>query len=542
MLMIKANNLTISYGNRDIISDATLYMYKGERIGLVGRNGEGKSTLLSLLASMLDPDTGTIERYGSIAYIPQLDDCDDSANAIFSKKWGLPEKERAMISGGESTRRKIASALSSNANVIIADEPTSHLDVEGIEQLEVELLAFDGALLLTSHDKVFLNKLCTQIWEIERGKLTFYEGNYDAYLVQKGQQREKEKKDYGEYVRERERLTKAARQLKEKSNAIKKAPSRMGNSEARLHRRSSGQIKAKLNRAVDAIESRIEQLETKERPKEADAIIFDVASFSTLHAKRVVQFQGCSLQVGDRLLKSHIHGEVLTQSTLAIIGPNGSGKSTLVKKIVSLDPELRIAGASKIGYFSQHLDNLIASATILDNVRSESRYNETFIRTVLSRLAFKRDDVHKRVEDLSGGERMRASLAKVFLGDYNVLVLDEPSNYLDLQTKDSLIEVMKAYPGTIVMVTHDRSMVDALATHVLSMGEEVPRVRMVDQRLIDECSEGENDHQDELLTIELEIIDVLGKLSKVLGDLEKQGLESRFQQLCSRKARLKSKS
>ncbi|WP_042350619.1 ribosomal protection-like ABC-F family protein [Bacillus massiliigorillae] len=539
MLFLKGKALKKSYGDRDILINESLAIYNHDCIGLVGKNGEGKSTLLSILAGIQEPDSGHIERCGTVAYIPQIEETEQEISALLASKWQLPDEEQEVISGGEHTRRKIAAALTSNANVLIADEPTSHLDVVGIEQLEENLQSFRGALLLTSHDKAFLNKLCTKIWEIEQGKLTEYEGNYDEYMKQKEKKKEKEYKEYEEYVHEKNRLTKAAQNLQVKSHSLKKAPSRMGNSEARLHKRSSEDMKAKLNRSVQAMGTRIEKLEKKEKPKEEEAIVFDIADFPALHSKRAIQFNGCSLKIGPTLLKEHIYGDVPTKSRLAIIGENGSGKTTLLNKMVERQTDISVAKPAKIGFFAQHQENLIETKTILENISEDSPYNQSFIRTVLSRLAFKREDVHKQVSVLSGGERVRASLAKVFLGNYNVLMLDEPTNYLDIHTKEALIEVLKAYPGTIVFVTHDRSLVKSLATHTLSFDDDNPRVRAVTQQPSNKDKSTEVQHQeDELLAIEVQIIDVLGKLSTAVNEEEKQVLDKKFQELLKKKKQL----
>ncbi|MGE7186489.1 ribosomal protection-like ABC-F family protein [Peribacillus sp. NPDC006672] len=540
MLFLKANDLKKSYGNREVISVDSLHLYSHDRVGLVGRNGEGKTTLLSILAGVKEPDSGHIESYGTVSYIPQIEENEQEISGALTSIWKLPNADQDMISGGERTRRKIAAALTSNADVLIADEPTSHLDLFGIEQLENDLKSFNGAILLTSHDKAFLNHLCTTIWEVEQGKVTVYEGNYEAYTKQKQAKTEKEKKEFEEYTREKNRLKQAAQNLQSKSDSIRKAPKRMGNSEARLHKRSAGKQKAKLNRSAEAIETRIDKLAKKEKPKEDTPIIFDISEFPSLHSKRVIRFNGCSLKVGSRMLKQHILGDVPLACRLAIDGQNGSGKTTLMKKIVERHTDIYVAKPAKIGFFAQQQENLNESKTVLENILEDSPYNQAFIRTLLSRLAFKGNDVHKQVSLLSGGERVRASLAKVFLGNYNVLVLDEPTNYLDINTKEALTEVLKAYPGTIVFVTHDRSLIQSLATHALSFEDEPPRVRAVNQysTKLDMGQDGHQDKQNELFMIEVQIIETLGKLSRVVNEEEKVELDKVFLQLLSKKKQL----
>ena len=495
---------------------------------------------MSILAGTAKPDAGQVERYGSVAYVPQLEELDQEVSPDLNGKWKLADEEQDQVSGGEQTRRKIAQALTSNANVLITDEPTSHLDQAGIEQLESELNTFKGAILLTSHDKDFLNQLCTSIWEIEAGQVTVYEGNYDAYLKQKQIEQEKGKKEYQEYTQEKDRLKQAARQLKAKSDGIKKAPSRMGNSEARLHKRSAGVQKAKLNRAAEAMETRAEKLDKKEKPKEHEQIVFDLADFPALHSKRVVQFNGCPVTIGDRVLKAKIEGEVRLGSRLAITGGNGTGKTTLLRMVVDRHSNMMIAQPAKIGFFSQHQESLDDSKTILENIMKDSPYNQTFVRKVLAKLAFKREDVHKKASVLSGGERMRTAMANVFLGNYNVLVMDEPTNYLDLETKESLTEVLSAYPGTIIFVSHDRSFVSSLATHVLSLGDPVPMVMPLDPPSDSTQASKEVNEQPDLLTIEMQLTEILGRLSIEINEEEKAELDQRFQELLKVKQRLKN--
>ncbi|MCM3378445.1 ABC-F type ribosomal protection protein [Bacillus sp. FSL K6-0047] len=538
MLLMKAKEIKKSVGARELLNIKGLYLYKGDRVGLVGNNGAGKSTLLRILAGEGKADLATVETYGSVAYVPQLENENEAVAGELASKWHVPDGSVQTMSGGEQTRKKIAAALASDPHIFIADEPTSHLDIDGIKQLEKELTAFNGAVLLTSHDKVLVNKVCTTIWELEDGCLTVYEGNYDHYLKQKQANKQKVHKEYEAFVQEKNRLEQAAKQIQAKSAKIKKAPSRMGNSEARLHKRSSGVQKAKLNRAAEAMRTRIEQLEVKEKPKEVEPIRFDMAQFPTLHSKRAVQFQGCPVQIGANILKANVHGEVPTGSRLAIIGPNGSGKTTLARQIVDRSGGLHVAAPAKVGFFQQQQENLHEGKTVLENMIEDSPYTQTFIRTVLSRLAFSRDEVDKKAAVLSGGERVRASLAKVFLSNCNVLVLDEPTNYLDIATKDSLLEVLKAYPGTICFVTHERALIDDLATHILSFADEEPTVTMVAPDAEEHKRDGAEEVKAALLAVELKLSETLGRLSTAVDEHEKQELDQTFQQLLAEKKRL----
>ncbi|MBM7702984.1 ribosomal protection-like ABC-F family protein [Metabacillus iocasae] len=536
-MFIEAKCIEKSYGDRLIVKVDHLQVYSGDRIGIVGKNGEGKSTLLRMIVGEIEPDGGNIQRYAPLAYIPQLEmGAEETLTAKMKSQWDVPKESHEALSGGEITRQKIAAALASDAKVIIADEPTSHLDVQGIEQLERELTLFKGSVIIISHDQEFLTQVCTTIWEIEDGNLHIYEGNYRDYVEQKQHIKERQAFEYEHYVKEKQRLEQAAMERSDKSKSLKKAPSRMGNSEARLHKRKVGQKKAKLDRGVKAIETRIEKLERKEKPKEEERIVFDVQAFSHIHSKRVIAFQHVKASVGQRMLFGSLNGSVKPGSKVAIIGQNGVGKSTLLNLIHQRHENITIAKPAKMGYFHQQLENLDEEKSILENVKENSRYTETFIRTVLSRLLFKREDVHKKVHMLSGGERVKAALATVFLGDYNVLLLDEPTNYLDLHTKESLQEVLKAYPGTILFVTHDRYFVKELATHVVEIEEKRAKLRAVDQQK--KSSSSTQQKEADLLAIEMELTDTISKLSLAVNEREKEELEGKYTELLKRKRRL----
>ncbi|RQW23024.1 ABC transporter ATP-binding protein [Bacillus sp. C1-1] len=529
MLLLQTTKIEKQFGARVILDSDPLFIYKSQRIGLVGKNGAGKTTLLHVLAGYSKADFGQVTHYEKTAYIPQLHQQSASLSPKEANQWQVPA--HAHKSGGEQTRAKIAKALEANALLLLADEPTSHLDLEGIEQLEQVFTSFSGGLLVTSHDKTFLNNVCTSIWEIEDGKINVYEGNYDAYQAQKQKELDEAHKAYQSYQSEKNRLLQAAQQAQRRSDQIKKAPSRMGNSEARLHKRSSGVQKAKINRAAEAMVTRANQLEKKEKPKEETKIQFDLSRFPIVHSKQLVEFKAFQVCIEGRFLKE-VNGVVPAGSRIAILGKNGSGKSTLLQQIERR--QMTLAKPAKLGYFSQHQHDILDDETILENVGKGSPYSETFIRTVLSRLAFKREDVFKKGMDLSGGERVRTALAKVFLSDVNLWLLDEPTNYLDLTTKDSLKEVMNQFPGAILFVTHDRTLVEDVATHQLSFDDKHAKIREVTRE------EEELEKPDEsLLTIDFKLSELLSRLSTVTDESEKNQLDQQFQELLKKKKALK---
>ncbi|WP_252312959.1 ATP-binding cassette domain-containing protein [Sinobaca sp. H24] len=264
MLTAEIINVEKSYGARKMIQTANLKIYDNSRIGIVGKNGSGKSTFLHLIAGWEKPDKGTVNLWEEPTVIPQME---HSESVFLPKKdrsiWGVPGPEQMKGSGGEETRKKIAQAFSADTRFLLADEPTSHLDISGIKQLEKNLQGFKGGIVLISHDEMLLNAVCTVIWEMENGIIKEYTGNYSAYQKQKQKEKELQAKEYESYKKEKKRLETAAEAKEKLSRQLKKAPSRMGNSEARLHKRSVGRQKAKLSRAGKSVEKRITQLDKK---------------------------------------------------------------------------------------------------------------------------------------------------------------------------------------------------------------------------------------------------------------------------------------
>ncbi|MBM7602398.1 macrolide transport system ATP-binding/permease protein [Metabacillus crassostreae] len=542
MLLLAANKIEKSYGDRCIIKVDSLKVYNGERIGIVGKNGEGKSTLLKILVNELEPDHGTVQIYCPIAYIPQLDASDiNEISSELVSQWRIPNEKNCVLSGGEETRKKIAAAVSSNAKLIIADEPTSHLDVQGVEKFEKETKEFNGAVVIISHDRELLNTICTSIWEVDSGGIHCFEGNYHDYIEQNQQLKNRQWIEYENYTKEKQRLEQAALEKSKKSKSLKKAPSRMGNSEARLHKRSVGQKKAKLDKGVRAIQSRIEQLEIKTKPKTEEKIVFDRTHFNQLHSKTAISFDRVTATLGNKMLFLDFSGSIKPGEKVAVIGKNGVGKSTLLNMIVSGHEGISIAKPVAIGYFHQQLENLDEHKSILENVKEASQYTEQFIRTVLSRLQFKREDVHKKVAMLSGGERVKTALIKVLLGNYNVLLLDEPTNYLDIHTKEALQMVLNDYPGTIIFVSHDRYFVKAMASHIISIENKMASFREIDNS--NDASEIEMKHEREvnLIAVDMDLTEIISKLSITSNIVEKNLLEEKYLELLRIKNELSKK-
>lgn len=248
MFILEAHNIKRWIGDRLLFSIDNLQITHGEKIGVVGRNGTGKTTLLRILSGEKTIDEGNLTVNGTIAWIKQDPD------------------QSTLLSGGEETKRKITRALSSYSSLLLADEPTSHLDVEGVQWLERNLVRYSGAVILISHDRELLNNACTRILEIDGKKTRIYNGNYESFLVQKEQARERAQFEYEQTEKERKRLLKSAKEKAAKAAKMNKTPRRMSTSESRLYKAGKGSQIAKVDKQVKAMQTRIEQLERKEKP------------------------------------------------------------------------------------------------------------------------------------------------------------------------------------------------------------------------------------------------------------------------------------
>ncbi len=339
--------------------------------------------------------------------------------------------------------------------------------MSGRDLLQAELLAFQGALVLVSHDRQLLDALCTTIWELEDGALKVYRGNYSGYLEQKANARRHQEREYEKYLATRDHLTEAIQDRQSRSAATRKTPKRMGNSEARLHKMGNQKAKANLDKAVKALQSRLDLLAPVAKPQDAPAAAFAFGAAGDLRGKTVVRAEGLRKAFGDRVIFEDAAFSLACGQRVALCGDNGCGKSTLLNMIFRREAPVWISPQARFGYFAQGAEDLDPALTVLASVLAGSSHDEGTVRRLLARLLFRGDDVFKPVGVLSGGERTRVSLARIIAGDANVLLLDEPTNYLDLASLEALEEVLADYRGTVLFAAHDRRFIDRVATQLL---------------------------------------------------------------------------
>ncbi|NLM36555.1 MAG: ABC-F type ribosomal protection protein [Firmicutes bacterium] len=470
ILLLECGKIKKYFRDRLVLDLESLQIYADDRIGVVGPNGAGKTTLLKILSQRLEPDEGWVKLYTRCAYVAQLEPPEQKKiSPELAAKFGVPPVWDETMSGGEKTRFKLAAGFAMDCPLLFADEPTCNLDLNGIELLERRLVEYRGALVLVAHDRSLLDRLCNKILEVEYGKVKLYTGNYSAYKQQKEEERARAEFEYEQYISEKKRLEQAALERRQKARALKKTPTRMGNSEARLHKMGSQKGKAALERAVKSIEARIERLPVKEKPSKQEVIKLDMPGVKQIHNKVLVEGHGLNKSFGEKIIFQDAEFIIINGAKVALLGPNGCGKTTLLKMIVNREAGIRIAPGAAIGYFSQEIDILDEDRTILGNVMADSIYDEAFARTLLSRLLFKRDDVFKRVAVLSGGERVKVAFAKIFLKNLNLLIMDEPTNYLDLNSLEVVEEVLREYDQTLLLVSHDRRLVSTVVDQIMTI-------------------------------------------------------------------------
>ncbi|MFM1654179.1 Vga family ABC-F type ribosomal protection protein [Brevibacillus sp. B_LB10_24] len=520
MMLVEARNIKHYVKDRLLLNIDQLQIHKHDRIGLVGRNGSGKTTLLNVLAGTLSPDNGTVVRHAQCELLPQLKRTDTTK------------------SGGEVTQAYINEAIVKAPEILFADEPTTNLDTEHIEWLEKKLDQWKGAFVVVSHDRAFLDALCTTIWEVSEGQVKEYKGSYSDYAAQKELEHRQRLAAYEKYELKKKQLEDALELKERKADKATKAPKQVSRSESKITGAKPyfAKKQKKLQKTAKAIETRLEKLEKVEKPKEIPAIKMNLSNKDAFKDRIILRVQDVSGAIGERVLWNKTSFHVRGGDKLAIIGPNGSGKTTLVKKVIDQEEGIAISPAVKMGYFSQNVNIVDVEKSILENVSSTSKQDETTIRTVLARLHFFRDDVYKLAGVLSGGERVKVALAKIFLSDSNTLILDEPTNFLDIEAASALESLLKEYEGTVIFVSHDRRLIENVATRILAIrNREVGLFEgTYAQYKQDEPQKNRNTTEDKRLVLETRITEVLSRLSIEPSE----ELEKEFQFLLEEKRKL----
>ncbi|WP_300298483.1 ABC-F family ATP-binding cassette domain-containing protein [uncultured Intestinimonas sp.] len=468
-MLLSAEHISKSYGTRTILDDVSLYLEPGQKLGVIGINGTGKSTLLRILAGAEEPDGGSVSRDPNVRldYLPQQPDFDPASTVLEQTFAGLSPEARELaeheaktiltrlgvpmfdqpvgeLSGGQRKRVALASALVSGCDVLILDEPTNHLDSEMVAWLEDYLRAFKGALVMVTHDRYFLERVTDRLVELERGRLYFYEGNYDEYLERKTR---------------REEMTQASER---KRQAI-------------LRRELQWVLQGPTARGTKSRErmERYEALKAQAGP--AETARMEISALSSRLGKKTIELHGVGKSFDGRTVLEGFDLMLLRDDRIGVVGRNGSGKSTLLDLIAGrLQPDsgtVQRGETVRIGYFRQEVPPMDPDVRVIDYVKEigntiETSEGRVTASQLLEQFLFPPEEQWAPIGKLSGGEKRRLFLLSVLASAPNVLLLDEPTNDLDIQTLSILEDYLETFPGAVIAVSHDRYFLDKMARRI----------------------------------------------------------------------------
>lgn len=474
-LTVDLQNIHLNFGNKELFTFDRLSIYENDRIGIIGENGQGKSSLLKLITGELVPDQGEIHRHATFNFFSQQAEIDEfyrvnELDSALISRFNLSNAPLHSLSGGELTKYRLLQVLSVYQAGLILDEPTTHLDQDSIALLIEELRHYYGTLLIVSHDRYVLNQLATSIWEIKDGTIHVYPGNYDDYLAQKEQAEIEQAHAYERYQQEKSRLEKAASAKREQARQAGKVSSKQKNKHIRPSRLNSSKqkdtVQKTLHKTANAIAKRMEQLDSVAPIQKDTSLQFPSVSYLAIHNAFPIMGEDITLSKGDKLLLDQISFQFPLNKTIALTGGNGTGKSSLLTYILEQDKGITVSPKAKIVSYLQMDYQLTQDQSPLELLLATSDYPEVTIRAILTRLGFDQRKVHLPLNNLSGGEATRLALARVFTQPSNIIVLDEPTNFIDLNTREALEDFILAYPGTVLVASHDRYFIEKVADHI----------------------------------------------------------------------------
>lgn len=517
MIELNFNGIVKFYGVNKILNKASFDIKSGEKIGLIGRNGTGKTTIFKIIKGIEDYTEGnfSIRKSTTIGYLDQIPDryndlkvmdvlnsAFDSINKVKNeltaleqnmsnslecelektmKKYGeLQNKYEALggydieeklskiciglkidevykkrdfksLSGGEKTTVMFAKILLQNPDILLLDEPSNHLDLQSIEWLEEYLKEYNGAVLIISHDRYFLDNVVGKIIELERGEISVYHGNYTYYLEEKERRLQ-------ELL---ERYKNNQKKINEMEEAIK-----------RFRIWGAKRDSEEMYRKAKVLEKRLEKFEKVDKPFEDNRNI-NVNFDSSRSGNEVIKIKNISKSFGNKKILNKVNLDVFFGESVAILGKNGSGKSTLMKLILnqynSDSGEIKLGSRVKIGYLEQDVIFDDEEKSVLDTYSRLFNLPHGEARNALAKFLFIKDDVFKKIKNLSGGEKSRLKLCILMNQDINMLLLDEPTNHLDISTREDLEHILLNFKGTILFISHDRYFINKIAKRITEL-------------------------------------------------------------------------
>lgn len=480
--ILSAEHITKAYTLKKLLTDMTLYIGEHDRIGVVGINGTGKSTLLKILAGLEEPDSGTVMRKNGlrVSFLPQMPDYSVERTAVEQvlfdapKDVGAPDEYEAKtllsqfgisdfdadvrtLSGGQKKRVALAAALIRPVDLLLLDEPTNHIDAQTIALLEEKLGKYRGALMMVTHDRYFLDRVCNRIAEISGGELYLHDGNFSYYLEQKAARLDME-------------------------NAAARKRSSILRRELEWIRRGAQARSTKQKARIQ----RFEEMSAIAGPQEEQKLA--LGSTSSRLGRRIIECENVGKSMGGKRLLRDFTYTILRDERMAVVGENGCGKTTFLRMLAGqLAPDegtINIGETVKIGFFTQEFPKVDPHMRLIDFMRDIAEYVETpdgrfSASQMLEQFLFPSDVQYTPVDRLSGGEKRRLYLASLLMASPNVLLLDEPTNDLDIATLEILEDYLATFKGAVIVVSHDRYFLDRIAQRLFAFEKDAHLVQYV---------------------------------------------------------------
>ena len=537
--ILSAEHITKAYTLKKLLTDVTLYIGEHDRIGVVGINGTGKSTLLKILAGLEEPDSGTVMRKNGlrVSFLPQMPDYSVERTAVEQvlfdapKDVGAPDEYEAKtllsqfgisdfeadvrtLSGGQKKRVALAAALIRPVDLLLLDEPTNHIDAQTIALLEEKLGKYRGALMMVTHDRYFLDRVCNRIAEISGGELYLHDGNFSYYLEQKAARLDME-------------------------NAAARKRSSILRRELEWIRRGAQARSTKQKARIQ----RFEEMSAIAGPQEEQKLA--LGSTSSRLGRRIIECENVGKSMGGKRLLRDFTYTILRDERMAVVGENGCGKTTFLRMLAGqLAPDegtINIGETVKIGFFTQEFPKVDPHMRLIDFMRDIAEYVETpdgrfSASQMLEQFLFPSDVQYTPVERLSGGEKRRLYLASLLMASPNVLLLDEPTNDLDIATLEILEDYLATFKGAVIVVSHDRYFLDRIAQRLFAFEKDAHLVQYVcsfsDYLDAQRAQESEKDEKEEKSavmprrtkdyeTIDARMEQLQGELERLDGEIEK---------------------
>jgi macrolide transport system ATP-binding/permease protein len=561
-VLLSCREIKKDFGDKNILNNISFDIAVGGRIGLVGLNGAGKSTLANILAGKLEKDSGSLlwhkksVKIGYLkqetSYVERLSVKDNPRDYLYTtsalglKSIGLWQEERFKnLSGGEKTKLALSVIWTQRPDFLILDEPTNHLDYHGVEWLIKEVNKFKGTIIIISHDRYFLDMCVTRIIEIEKGTVQDYKGNYSYYREEKKRRYENQ---LNQYLLQEEMKKKIDMQIDNLKNWSAKAHRDAPAKAAAAGNKKGGKefLRTKAKKMDIQIKSRIKRLEKieiegVEKPSEERKLYFRINS-ADLKGTRVVEASNISKTFTDNVLFKNSSFYVQKGEKIGVFGENGCGKSTLLRLLMGMEQfdagEMFLSSSARVGYLSQDISSMDMSKRVIELFSIGSREERGKLQTLLYNMGFDENMLQQKVGSLSLGELTRLRLAVIINSACDLLILDEPLNHLDIHSREMLEEVLIGFNGTIILVSHDKYMMERVCNKLLVF--EGKQIRRFEFGISEYMSKGTNSSKDnERILLEKKMV-MDNEISYILGELckEKQGteryleLDSRYKELC----------